>query len=352
MGGLLSGRPRNSKQGPSMASGIDLDQKDRELLNLLQSAFPLTSRPYAFLGQRLGLSEEFVLERAKSLKARNVLREISAIFDSRLLGYQSSLVAMRFPEKALSSAARIINQHPGVSHNYARRGPFNLWFTIAVGAGLSLEAEVKQLAAQTKAQAVRLLPSLHVFKIGVAFDMVTGESASRDEGQSSGEDIPTSPRGCSPITEMDKAVVRELQQDLSLSPSPFTVMAGRMNLSEDALFALAADLKVRGILRRYGAVLHHRRAGFRANAMTVWNVPIEQIAQVGQLLAGHPAVSHCYQRPTYPDWPYSLFTMVHGTTRERCEQTIRELSCLTGVSDYTAIYSYRELKKTRVRYFV
>jgi DNA-binding Lrp family transcriptional regulator len=129
-------------------------------------------------------------------------------------------------------------------------------------------------------------------------------------------------------------------------------MAQRLGLSTAQLFALAQDFQQRRIMRRYSAVLHHRRSGFRANAMVVWKVPPERSEEVGMAMAQHTAVTHCYERPTFPDWPYTHFTMVHATTQEQCEEVAQEISQATGITDRLLLYSTREYKKTRVRYFV
>jgi len=106
-------------------------------------------------------------------------------------------------------------------------------------------------------------------------------------------------------------------------------------------------------MRRFAAVLHHRQAGFSANAMGVWAVPGDdaEIERVGALMAGFRAVSHCYRRPSYPDWPYNIFTMVHGRSPEECEQTLTAVAAKTGIRDHRALYSTKEYKKVRVRYF-
>ena len=148
------------------------------------------------------------------------------------------------------------------------------------------------------------------------------------------------------------AVIKELQEDLPLELEPFAPMVDRLGMSIERLFQYADDFMERGLMRRYSAVLHHRRAGFRANAMAVWRVPEERAVEVGQAMAESSHVSHCYQRPTYPDWPYSLFTMLHATSQEQCEEIARDLAQTTGVDDYLMLYSTREFKKTRVRYFV
>ena len=155
-----------------------------------------------------------------------------------------------------------------------------------------------------------------------------------------------------PITEDDKAAIRELQEDLALVPRPFDDMAQRLGKTNDELFATVQDFQDRRFMRRFSAVLHHRRSGFSANAMIVWKVPEERSEEVGMTMAQNSAVTHCYERPTFPDWPYTHFTMVHATSTEGCEEIEREISEATGITERLLLYSSREYKKTRVRYFV
>ena len=331
----------------------DLDLTDRELLNALQSSFPLVEAPFDDLGSRLEVSPDEVIDRIRVLKDKNVVRQISAIFDTRRLGYQTVLVAMRLPPDKLDAGAHAINEHPGVSHNYGRNGPFNLWFTIAVPPDESIEDTVGEMARRTDAESYRLMPTIRFFKIGVNFDMVKEEGAANDyyspDGYANGGQ---QWKRVEPVTDFEKEVIRELQEDLPLEPHPFEPMAERLAITQSELFDMAASFQERGVMRRYSAVLHHRRAGFSANSMAVWNVPSERAVEVGNLMAQSPWVTHCYERPTYPDWKYTHFTMIHATSKEKCEEIAGEISKSTGVSDYMLLYSHREYKKTRVRYFV
>ena len=113
----------------------------------------------------------------------------------------------------------------------------------------------------------------------------------------------------------------------------------------------AYDLRDRKIMRRFSAVLYHRKAGFRANAMGVWKVPEERIDEIGNMFAHYQAVSHCYQRPTYPDWPYSIFTMAHGRSKEECDAILDAIAEETGVEERATLYSSTEFKKIRLLYF-
>ncbi len=334
--------------GGTESPTASIELADRQILNVIQSSFPLTDEPFHAIGQEVGLSAGDVIERIGRLKRQNVVRQISAIFDTRRLGYKTSLVACSYPSEDLHKAALDINTHPGVSHNYAREGhDYNLWFTLAVPPYEDLEESVTELARRTGAAGYRLLPTIRFFKIGVNFDMVKQEGAAFAYNPDNKDW-----NKVEPVTEFEVQAIRELQEDLPLDEQPFRGMAERLGMLPQELFALAADLQRRGVMRRFSAVLHHRRAGFKSNAMSVWRVPQARAEEVGAILAGSPSISHCYERPVFPDWPYNHFGMIHATTRERCYQVAEDLSRQTGIDDYLLLFSTREYKKTRVQYFV
>ncbi len=341
-----------------------MDMTDRELLNKIQAPFPMVDQPFQKLGEEVGITEKEVLDRLTELKRTNVLRQISAIFDTRRLGFKTTLVAMAYDPKKLHKAALEINKHPGVSHNYAREGSYyNLWFTLAVPPEHDLEATAQYLSRKTGALEQRIMPTKRFFKIGVNFDMVKKKGSSfnfspdnvkKDDSGAGGydKDAAESWNTAVPITEAEKDAIRGMQEDLPLIPRPYDGIAQELGMTTSELFALAKDFQDRRIMRRYSAVLHHRRSGFKANAMIVWKVPEERSEEVGIIMAGHQAVTHCYERPTFPDWPYTHFTMVHATTPEGCEEINNEISEATGITERITLYSTREYKKTRVRYFV
>jgi DNA-binding Lrp family transcriptional regulator len=323
---------------------------DARLLQVIQEAIPLVRRPFARIGEQIGWSEEQVMDRLRQLKQKPnaVIRQISAIFDSGSLGYKSTLVAAKIEPSRLEEAAAIISQHPGVSHNYERQHNYNLWYTLAVppDSTLGLERTVAELHRRSGAIATRTLPTLKLFKIGVKFDMGGSEEAPKAP-KSDGPKLP--PR---PIVLSDKRIIRVLQQDLPIVAEPFAQWATEAGVPEATLLSLAGEYLQRQWMRRFSAVLHHREAGFKANAMGVWNVPAAQQEAFGKIAAGFSAVSHCYLRPSYEDWPYSVFTMVHGTSRESCEAVLADISRASGITDYRALYSTREFKKVRVQYFL
>lgn len=327
-----------------------MDELDQQLLNLIQNEFPLVERPFLHLASQFGLQEEETIERVRRLEERNIIRQISAIFDTRSLGYQSSLVAMKLPEERLVEGALIVNAHPGVSHNYKRDHEYNLWFTIAVPPGHDLAGTVAKLREMSGAEQARLLPTLRLFKIGVDLDM-TGKRAAGARATPHYSDAKRSDLGPKALRDTDIALIRELQEDLELVPTPYTAVANTLGVTLDELFGRLEELRQIGHFRRMAAVLYHRKAGFKANAMAVWKLEDERIDELGPVFGSFRSVSHCYQRPVYPDWPYSVFTMIHGRTPAECQDVIDAISDATGITEYATLYSSTEFKKIRLKYF-
>lgn len=329
------------------------DEADRELLNQLQAGLALVREPYADIAGRAGMDEEEVLRRLARLKEASIVRQLSAIFDTRALGYESSLVAARYPDDRLFDAARVVGGHPGVSHNYRRTHAFNLWYTLAVepDSRLGLEATMDRLAEQTRAESMRLLPTLKLYKINVQLDM-TGTVAS-DAKEEAPRPTPTRGDGVLPTAE-DRRMIEVLQRDLPVEPRPFDTWAAQAGVTVDELLGAARVFVERNYMRRFAAVLNHRKAGFGANGMAVWKVPEEELDELGPRMAAFKSVSHCYKRPTYPDWPYSIFTMVHARSKEACEDAIAAIARETGIDDparRAVLYSTYEFKKIRLVYF-
>ncbi len=150
---------------------------------------------------------------------------------------------------------------------------------------------------------------------------------------------------------LQKKLVTALQGDIPLEKEPFKAIADRLGLSQEELLKYLEHMKSEGILRRIGAVLYHRHAGYVANAMVAWKVPEKIIDQTGQTLASFTETSHVYRRPAYSRWPYNLYTMIHGTSRTDCEKTIHHMARRVGISDFIILYSTREFKKTSMTYF-
>ncbi|WP_300364396.1 Lrp/AsnC family transcriptional regulator [Hydrogenimonas sp.] len=316
---------------------------EKEFLTAIQKNFPISERPFAELAKELGSSEEEVLALYKRLKDEKVIRQTSAIFDTKSLGYRSSLVAFRVED--IDKAATIINEHPGVSHNYERDNPYNLWFTIAVppDTKLGLERTVELLAEKSGAESFIILPTKKMFKISVQLD-VKGDRAKKEKVKRAKKE----PMELEPI---HYDMIKGLQNDIEAVAEPFKSLVESLGIDYERLAHEAERMKRAGLMRRFAAILYHRKAGFTANAMVVWKVPEEQAEAMGETVAAYSAVSHCYLRPVYPEWPYPLFSMVHGKSKEEVENIVEEMAAEIGVKEYNYLYSTREFKKVRIRYF-
>ena len=331
-----------------------LSELDTRLLNLVQEGVPLTPRPFAEMAQALETQEATVIDRLVSLrKDPPVIRQISAIFDSKALGYKTTLVACRIDPARLDEAAAIINQHPGVTHNYKRTHDFNLWYTLASppDSKLGLEGAAGALHRLSGASATRLMPTLKLFKIGVKLNVGGDDFAGRSEkGPSFTEKHRARSAGLA-ITPTDQRMIRVLQQDLQIIERPFDGWAAQAEVTLEQLLEAARRYESESRMRRFSAVLRHREVGFGANGMGVWVVPPEKQEEFGQTAATFDSVTHCYLRPSYEDWPYNIFTMVHAPTEEQCNGVLSAISKATGITRYSALYSTKEYKKTRLKYF-
>ena len=330
-------------------AAVPLDETDKKLLNLMQGSFELSRRPFAHVAGLAGLTEDDVMARVQRLLDKRIIREITPIFDTRALGYQSMLVAAKVDPEYPHRAAKIINSHPGVTHNYLRNHDFNLWFTIAVepGSRLGLDGTLDALAAETGAQSIRQLPTLKLFKIRMDLEMEAGTDALATAGEA------VEPRELEPIalTPDDVATIRATQGPMPVVPEPYAPAAERLGVSQEEVLERLASLRERDGLRRVAAILFHRRAGFSANGMGVWKVPEAEVLETGRRMAAFRGVSHCYQRPTYADWPYSVFTMAHGRSKEECDAILDSIAAATGISERATLYSSTEFKKVRMLYF-
>jgi DNA-binding Lrp family transcriptional regulator len=330
-------------------AAVPLDEIDRRLLNLMQGSFPIAPRPYRHVAELAELSEQEVMARVAGLLKQRIIRQVTPIFDTRALGYSSMLVAAKVDPEYPHRAAQVINAHPGVSHNYLRNHEFNLWFTIATepDSALGLDGTLEVLAQEAGAESVRQLPTLKLFKIRMDLEM-EGDTKALATAAEVADPIELEAQ---PYDDLDIAVIRALQGDMPVVEEPYAAAAAAVGLSQERFLEHLSGMQERGILRRVAAILYHRRAGFSANGMGVWQVPDEQIFDVGRTMAAFRGISHCYQRPTYEDWPYSVFTMAHGRSKEECDAVLDAIAEETGIQERATLYSSTEFKKIRLLYF-
>ena len=449
-GKINQNKAGREKEEDTLSQEPELSALERKLLTLAQQGLPLTPTPYADLGERFGLTAAEVTELLKDLKKRGLIRRLGGVFSSRKLGWQSLLLAARVPEERFYQVANLINQHPGVTHNYRRNQDYNMWFTLSVGPEEDLQQEIARLEEKTGLEFLQL-PKIKQYKLGVKLDLDQGgENSSRAETGKRGEKgkgEETGKRGekdkgeetknrgvsgeirengekveCSKIVEnseiraagekeesterresgeisdtdekregsgkresgeIDETCSREdtsgikesseggsgaeeesagtddkgrkliacLQQDMPLVPRPFKKIADELGWQEGQVLAGLEKLSRQGILKRIAPLLYHRRAGFSANGMVVWQIPSSREDQVGRKLAEFPEVSHCYLRPTTFDWPYNIYAMVHARSRAELRDLVDEMAGEIEAKDYRIVISTEELKKTSLKYF-
>ncbi len=330
-------------------AAVALDDLDRKLLNLMQGSFPLEPRPYAAVAALAEVPEQEVLTRVQRLLDERIVRQVTPIYDTRALGYSSMLVAAKVDPEHPWRAGKIINSHPGVSHNYLRNHDFNMWFTLATepDSKLGLEGTLDVLKELTGAESIRQLPTLKLFKIRMDLEMEGDTKALASEGVVQ-EPVDLE---AAAYDEFDIAVIRATQGDMAVVSEPYVEPSARLGMTVEGLLEHMQGMRERGILRRVAAILYHRRAGFSANGMGVWKVPQERIAELGPRMASFRGISHCYERPTYEDWPYSVFTMAHGRSKEECDAVLDAIAEQTGIGERATLYSSTEFKKIRLLYF-
>ncbi len=350
-----------------------MDKIERKLLNLIQGTFPIHPEPYRILGESIGVSEEEVLAKVQHLYDLGVIRRLGGVFDSRRLGYFSTLCTAKVPEDKVSLVAGLLAKIPGVTHNYVRNHAYNIWFTLIA---ISREQAENTLKGIREAAGIEVfsLPATKVFKIRVDFDMSqekwlekeTEEDIEGDIEEDIEEDVEIEEKvqagsfGVNPQLgktpergwqDEDRPLIRVLQKDLPHERAPFAALARQIDWSEEKVIKRTEALVRSAVIRRFGAVLRHQKAGFVANAMGVWQVEEAKVLKVGEKMASFREVSHCYQRPTLSDWPYNLFTMIHGHTPENCQTIMEKIAGETGVTRYAMLFSQAELKKSSMEYF-
>ncbi|OLN31590.1 AsnC family transcriptional regulator [Desulfosporosinus metallidurans] len=336
-----------------------MDATDRALLNAIQDHYPIAVHPYQSLAEAVGTTEEDAFKRIQRLRQEGIIRRLGGVFDSRRLGYYSTLCTAKVPAEKISLLTELLEKIPGVTHNYIRNHEYNSWFTLIARSQAVAERILHNIREASGLTDIFSLPATRFFKINVNFDL-SDEDIEEDmndgELNIAGDADLSSTLGenATPykLSDEEISLIQVLQGNLPDSPIPFTVLAETLQWRVESVISCASRLLEAKVIRRFGAVLRHQKAGFVANAMGVWQVNPEQAAEVGEIMARFKEVSHCYQRPTLPDWPYNLFTMVHGRTEEDCGDVMKRISRATGVKTYSMLFSTAELKKSSMQYFL
>lgn len=324
-----------------MAEGVvtesDLSHADRQLLTLVQRAIPPVRRPYQALGEQLGLDEEEVIARLRAFKEAGLIRKLGPVFEPAALGLATELVAVQVAPEWAEAVGGAVAAYPEVTHCYLREHRINVWFAGVAPEALWFARAAEEIRGLAGVHGLWRLPTVRRFKIAVQFDLAEVSAA-------------PAAAGAVPRVPLTPEMIAVLQTDLPLVPEPFAEVAtihGRA--AQDVLAALRSCL-ADGRIRRYGALVSHRRLGFTANAMVVMRVPEERIEEIGTRLSASSDVSHCYQRPPFDGFPYSLYAMVHARDRARCLEIAGALMKEGGITEWAALFSTKEYRKAAPDY--
>lgn len=315
------------------------------LLAALQQGIPLCKRPFEALADEVGCDETNVLTFLDKYRAQGLVRRFGAVFDTRRLGYRSALCAATVPPSELDDVAARLTPLAGITHCYERRNTLfpsssafpNLWFTLSYPMDI-FAAMADEVAARLKPYEVHVLPATRRYKVDVVFGAST---RARDE--SVADDMP-------PVTASDRAIIRALQGDTETRPDYFAALAKKLGMKEWGLLATLELWRRRGRLKRIGLLLAHRTAGWTANGMCCWRIEGDTTA-AGRALAACDEVTHCYERPEAPNFPFNLFAMIHTRSSEEASATFARLEETCQLSAGTMLLSTREYKKTSMTFF-
>ncbi len=311
------------------------------LLHDYQQNFPICPAPFAELAGRLGVAENVLLRMLEQLRREGRISRVGAVFAPKRIG-ASTLAVMAVPPDKLDVVARAVNRFPEVNHNYEREHRYNLWFVVTAGSEGRLQAALGAIE-QAAGYPVVALPMLRDFRaaaVGVEHD-----------GSREGETAAL--RDATVLDEIGRRLVMALQEGLPLFIRPFSILASRVGCEERELLERIRSWCADGAIKRFGVIVRSQEPDDGVNAMLVHNVPDGDVAGIGGSMSREPAVSLCYERSrALPDWPYNLYCIMRGATREDVRagiEAVREKLGLTGYASET-LFSLTRFKRDGVRY--
>ena len=309
------------------------------LLNDWQRDFPISAQPFAQLGENVGADETAVLSTLRRLQSRGAISRVGAVLAPRRIG-ASTLAALAAPADDIERIAALVSARPEVNHNYQREHAFNLWFVATAADGIALACALNGIEDETGCKVISL-PLENEYHIDLGFDL---QSAHKHRVEVAAIPVRVPDAG-------EKRLIAALQPGLELVPRPFARLGERAGMSEDEVLGRIAGWLEEGLIKRFGVVVRHHELGYRANAMVVFDLPAAEVDRVGLQLAAEPGVTLCYRRArSLPDWPYNLYCMVHGRSRDEAQPVIERLGRLVGIPGQ-ALFSTRRFKQCGARYF-
>ncbi len=327
-----------------------LSELEFHLLNDWQRDLPLSERPYAAMAEKLDRTEAEVIAGLGDLMARGHVSRIGAVFRPHVLGW-STLAAVSVAESRIESVAQSIDAYAEVNHNYEREHAYNLWFVVTAPTEARVAEVLAGIHRQTGCKPLDL-PMLADYHIDLGFDLARGAQTSRPH-LSPADRPQTAASLRRQLEPSDYALAAALEGGLTLVHRPYAELAAKAGMSEVEARRRLERLVALGIIRRLGVVVRHRELGYTANAMVVWDVPDERVEELGRMLGAQPGVTLCYRRPrVLPEWPYNLFSMVHGRNRQAVLAEIERLRAELGLQDIPChpLFSLRRFKQCGARY--
>lgn len=356
----------------------------QKLLAIIQDGFPLVERPYKALAEMLNVSEQDVFDEVEKMRASGVIRRIGGVYDSKKLGFISRLCAGKVPASSLDFSAEphsqtpmekfaaVVMSEPAITHNYIRSHEYNVWFTVIVENESAIQTVVDRVCAQTDLHDVHVLTATKKYKINTVMGKGAGAPSKNVFASAVQQSLENA------LTEADRTRIHIACGDIPHTLTPFK----DWGVSCDEL---REDLAAKR-MRRFGAILRHQDAGFPCNAMVCFSlderrktkdergeccgdacIPIAEPTglgtkckdesvlanseSAGSLLAKKHYVSHCYERPSFENFPYNLYAMMHAQTPEELDGYIKESVALLDNPEYVVLHSLKELKKTSFRFF-
>lgn len=344
---------------------------EETVLGTIQSGFPIVPDPYGTLAEQLGLERDEVEKALLDLREEGLVRRIGASFDSKRLGYSSTLCALAAPPERADEVAAIINAYPGVTHNYLRENRYNIWFTLITRSSEDRARILGQIVERSGCGDLLDMPATKMYKIRVDFGKGHGKKATeaKAKAKDAGEHVAgrfgaaaTDARAFGGDDAFDVALVRWAQGDVAfdadgaLVERPFeqgAALVGKQigrEVTENEVIARILELRALKAIRRFGAMVKHQKMGFAFNGMTVWNVDDGRLDEVGAAFAEKPYVSHCYTRLAKPTWPYKIYAMAHAQTQDELDGYVAELGEIAQAEPLVLV-STKEYKKVSMRYF-
>lgn len=333
-----------------------ISQLQQDIINNSQKGFPLTSQPYKTISEQLAhvnivTNELEVFQAIDDLNIQEVLSRVGPVFDHKKAG-ASTLAALAVPAKDLDKIAGIVNQFDQVNHNYGREHVYNLWFVVTASDMVALNSTIVNIELLTGLP-VLVLPMEASYHIDLAFSInVTGVESPTSTQEN--KPVTFNNNDTISLTDSEKTALRQtIEKGLPTHLFPYQAIAQQLALTEQQVLMQISLWQEEGLIRRFGLVIKHRKLGYDANAMVVWNIPNENMDAIALKLAKCAPVSLCYQRPRrLPDWPYNLFCMIHGTDRNLVLQQISQITEQLGLEsiEKDVLFSFKAYKQHGARY--